>query len=148
MEFILLAASVPTCWSERVRDTELAWLQDGLGPRTTDALVKRAEYWYSALFVEPGLVETSYRITLPGDEDVAAPCGTCSNVCVFGAGVGKEPFEVTPERASNVATVGGALTLTDGATEGFIRKLLIGWPVSRTCSIGQGCCIPLQGASP
>jgi hypothetical protein len=71
MEFILLPALVPTSWSERVRDTEFAWLQDGLGPRTTDAVVKRAEYWYSALFVEPGLVETSYRITLPSDEDVA-----------------------------------------------------------------------------
>ena len=71
MEFILLAALVPTACSERVRYTELAWLQDGLGPRTTDAVVERAEYCYSALFVEPGLVETSYRITLPNDEDVA-----------------------------------------------------------------------------
>ena len=32
MEFILFAALVPTAWSERVRDTELAWLQEGLGP--------------------------------------------------------------------------------------------------------------------
>ena len=55
MEFILLAALVPTSWSERVRDSELAWLQDGLGPRTTDTVVERAEHWYSALFVEPGL---------------------------------------------------------------------------------------------
>ena len=70
MEFILLAALVPTSWSERVRGTELAWLQDRLGPRTTDAVVERAEHWYSALFVEPGLVETSYRITLPSDVDV------------------------------------------------------------------------------
>ena len=70
MEFILLAALVPTACSERVRYTELAWLQDGLGPRTTDAVVERAEYCYSALFVEPGLVETSYRITLPNSMDV------------------------------------------------------------------------------
>ena len=70
MEFILLAALVPTSWSERVRDTELAWLHAGLGARTATAVVQRAEDWYGTLFVSPGLVATSYRITLPGDEDV------------------------------------------------------------------------------
>jgi hypothetical protein len=70
MEFILLAALVPTAWSERVRDTELAWLQEGLGPRTATAVVQRAEDWYGALFVSTKVVETSYRITLPSDEDV------------------------------------------------------------------------------
>ena len=70
MEFILLAALVPTAWSERVRDTEFAWLQEGLGPTTANAVVQRAEDWYGTLFVSPGLVETSYRITLPSDEDV------------------------------------------------------------------------------
>ncbi len=70
MELILFAALVPATWSERVRATELAWLQHGLGPSTAKAVVERAEQWYAALFVEPGLVETSYRITLPNDEDV------------------------------------------------------------------------------
>ena len=70
MEFILLAALVPTAWSERVHDTELAWLHEGLGARTADAVIARAEHWYETLFVSPGLVATSYRITLPSDEDV------------------------------------------------------------------------------
>jgi hypothetical protein len=70
MEFILLAALVPAAWSERVRDTELAWLKQGLGARTANDVVERAEHWYGALFVAPGLVETSYRITLPSDADV------------------------------------------------------------------------------
>ena len=70
MEFILLAALVPTAWSERVRDTELAWLQEELGARTAAAVVQRAEDWYGVLFVASGLVETSYRITLPSDADI------------------------------------------------------------------------------
>ena len=70
MEFILLAALVPTAWSERVRDTELAWLHAGLGARTATAVVQRAEDWYGALFVSTKVVETSYRVTLPSDEDV------------------------------------------------------------------------------
>ena len=71
MELILFAALVPATWSERVRDTELAWLHQGLGPSTANAVIERAEHWYGALVVEPGLVETSYRITLPNEEDVA-----------------------------------------------------------------------------
>ncbi|MFY9974669.1 MAG: DUF4400 domain-containing protein [Chromatiaceae bacterium] len=71
MELILFAALVPATWSERVRDTELAWLHQGLGPTTAQAVIERAEQWYGALFVEPGLVATSYRITLPNDQDVA-----------------------------------------------------------------------------
>ena len=59
MEFILLAALVPTAWSERVRDTELAWLHAGLGTRTATAVVQRAEDWYGALFVSTKVVETS-----------------------------------------------------------------------------------------
>ena len=55
MEFILLAALVPTAWSERVRDTELAWLHEGLGPRTATAVVQRAEDWYGALFALPAI---------------------------------------------------------------------------------------------
>ncbi|WP_207148306.1 DUF4400 domain-containing protein [Thiococcus pfennigii] len=70
MELILFAALVPAGWSEQVRATELAWLHEGLGPRTADAVVGRAEQWFEALFVAPGLVETSYRITLPSDADV------------------------------------------------------------------------------
>ena len=70
MELILFAALVPATWSERVRDTELAWLHQGLGPSTANAVIERAEHWYGALFVEPGLVATSYRITLPNEEDV------------------------------------------------------------------------------
>ena len=70
MELILFAALVPATWSERVRATELAWLHQGLGPSTAKAVVERADDWYGTLFVEPGLVETSYRITLPNDEDV------------------------------------------------------------------------------
>ena len=70
MELILFAALVPATWSERVRDTEQAWLHQGLGPSTANAVIKHAEDWYGALFVEPGLVETSYRITLPNDADV------------------------------------------------------------------------------
>jgi hypothetical protein len=69
MEFILLAALVPAAWSERVRVPELAWLQEGLGANTAQAVVERAEHWYRILFVSPGLVETSYRITLPSDAD-------------------------------------------------------------------------------
>jgi hypothetical protein len=71
MELILFAALVPATWSERVRDTELAWLHQGLGPTTANAVIERAEHWYGALVVESGLVETSYRITLPNEEDVA-----------------------------------------------------------------------------
>jgi hypothetical protein len=70
MEFVLFAALVPAVWSERVSDTELTWLKEGLGTRTADAVVERAEHWYGTLFVAPGLVETSYRITLPSDIDV------------------------------------------------------------------------------
>jgi len=70
MEFVLFAAMVPASWSERVHDTELAWLKEGLGTRTANAVVERADGWYGALFVAPGLVETSYRITLPSDADV------------------------------------------------------------------------------
>jgi len=70
MEFILFAALVPAAWSEQVRDTELAWLQQGLGTRTANVVVERAEHWYEKLFVAPGLVATSYRITLPSDADV------------------------------------------------------------------------------
>jgi hypothetical protein len=53
-----------------VRATELAWLHQGLGPSTAKAVIERADYWYGDLFVAPGLVETSYRIILPSDEDV------------------------------------------------------------------------------
>jgi len=70
MELILFAALVPASWSERVRNTELAWLHQGLGPSTASAVIERAEDWYGALVVAPGLVETSYRITLPSDVDV------------------------------------------------------------------------------
>jgi len=70
MEFVLFAALVPASWSEWVRDTELTWLHEGLGVRTANAVVERAEHWYAKLFVAPGLVATSYRITLPGDADV------------------------------------------------------------------------------
>jgi len=70
MEFILFAALVPATWSERVRDMEFAWMREGLGATTANAVVERAEHWYGTLFVSPGLVETSYRITLPNDEDV------------------------------------------------------------------------------
>jgi hypothetical protein len=70
MEFILFAALVPASWSERIHDTELAWLQEGLGTRTADAVVERAEHWYGTLFVAPGLVTVSYRITLPSEKDV------------------------------------------------------------------------------
>jgi hypothetical protein len=36
-----------------------------------NAVVERADRWYAVLFVSPGLVETSYRITLPSEADVA-----------------------------------------------------------------------------
>lgn len=71
MELILFAALVPATWSQQVRDTERAWLHQGLGPGTANAVIARAEHWYGALVVEPGLVETSYRITLPNAADVA-----------------------------------------------------------------------------
>ena len=77
MELILFAALVPATWSERVRDTERAWLHQGLGPSTANAVIERAEHWYAALFVEPGLVATSYRVTLPNEEDVD-PAGALS----------------------------------------------------------------------
>jgi len=70
MEFILFAALVPASWSEWVRDMEFAWMQKGLGVHTANAVVERAQHWYGALVVYPGLVETSYRITLPSDTDV------------------------------------------------------------------------------
>jgi hypothetical protein len=70
MEFVLFAALVPASWSERVRDTELAWLHEGFGARTANAVVERVERWYRTLFVAPGLVETSYRITLSSEVDV------------------------------------------------------------------------------
>jgi len=69
MEFVLFAALVPASWSEMVRDTELSWLHEGLGAKTANAVVERAEHWYGALFVVPGLVDISYRITLPNDAD-------------------------------------------------------------------------------
>ncbi len=70
MELVVFAALVPAAWSQRVRDTELAWLNEGLGAATAQAVVARTEHWYGTLFVDPGLVETSYRITLPSDADV------------------------------------------------------------------------------
>jgi hypothetical protein len=70
MEFVLFAALVPASWSEQVRDTELAWLQDGLGARTADAVVERAEHWYGMLFVSTEMIETSYWVTMPSDADV------------------------------------------------------------------------------
>ena len=70
MEFILFAALVPASWSERVRETELAWLKQGLGARTANDVVERAEHWYGMLFVATEVVETSYRIALPSDLDV------------------------------------------------------------------------------
>jgi hypothetical protein len=70
MELILLAALIPSEWSERVQATELEWLQEGLGPDRTQSVVARADRWYAVLFVGPGLVDTSYRITLPSDADV------------------------------------------------------------------------------
>jgi len=70
MELILFAALVPAAWSERVRDMEMVWLHDGLGAHTADAVAERAQHWYDTLFVSVGLVETSYRITLPSDADV------------------------------------------------------------------------------
>jgi len=71
MELVLLAALVPASWSEAVRDTENAWLQQGLGAEGANAVVARAESWYERLFVESGLVAASYRLTLPTDQDVA-----------------------------------------------------------------------------
>jgi len=53
-----------------VRTTELAWLHEGLGPSTADAVVERTEDWYDTLFVTPGLVATSYRITVPNEDAV------------------------------------------------------------------------------
>jgi hypothetical protein len=70
MELILLAALIPSEWSERVQATELEWLQEVLGPDRTRRVVARADRWYGVLFVSPGLVATSYRITLPSDTDV------------------------------------------------------------------------------
>jgi hypothetical protein len=49
---------------------EFAWMREGLGATTANAVVERAEHWYGTLFISPGLVETSYRITLPSDADV------------------------------------------------------------------------------
>ena len=45
-------------------------MHEGLGARTATAVVQRAEDWYGALFVSTKVVETSYRITLPSEEDV------------------------------------------------------------------------------
>ena len=70
MELIVFAALVPAAWSQQVRDTELAWLHEGLGAATADAVVARTEHWYGTLFVAPGLVASSYRITLPSEADV------------------------------------------------------------------------------
>jgi hypothetical protein len=70
MELILLAALVSVSWSERVQRTEGAWLAAGLGPRAAAAVVARAHAWYERLFVATGLVEASYRVTLPNDADV------------------------------------------------------------------------------
>jgi hypothetical protein len=70
VEFVLFAALVPADWSEQVRDTELTWLHEGLGARTANAVVERAEHWYGMLFISTEVVETSYRITLPSDADV------------------------------------------------------------------------------
>jgi hypothetical protein len=53
-----------------VQATERAWLQEGLGADRARIVVERADRWYATLFVTPGLVETSYRITLPSEADV------------------------------------------------------------------------------
>ncbi len=71
MELVLFAALVPADWSERVRDTERAWLQTGLGKETSNAVAARTERWYGTLFVDPGLVDAIYRITLPSPDDVS-----------------------------------------------------------------------------
>ncbi len=70
MELVLLAALIPSTWSQRVQATERAWLQEGLGADRARIVVERADRWYATLFVTPGLVETSYRITLPSEADV------------------------------------------------------------------------------
>ena len=56
MELVVFAALVPAAWSQQVRDTELAWLHQGLGAATAQAVVARTEHWYGMLFVAPGLV--------------------------------------------------------------------------------------------
>jgi hypothetical protein len=71
MELVLLAALVPASWSETVRATERAWLEQGLGADGAKAVVMQAEDWYERLFVASGLVAASYRLTLPTDQDVA-----------------------------------------------------------------------------
>jgi len=75
MELVLLAALIPSTWSQRVQATERAWLQEGLGPDRARVVVERADRWYTTLFVTPGLVETSYRITLPSEADVRHAAG-------------------------------------------------------------------------
>jgi hypothetical protein len=71
MELTLLAALVPASWSERVQHTERTWLAAGLGPSAAAAIVARADAWHDRLFVATGLVEASYRMTLPSAADVA-----------------------------------------------------------------------------
>lgn len=78
MEFILFAALVPASWSEQVRDTELPWLQKGLGARTANAVVERTERWYGTLFVAPnGWPKSRELLELaqgnPGDTNADGP---------------------------------------------------------------------------
>jgi hypothetical protein len=71
MELVVLAALVPVSWSERVRETEAAWLRAGLGEATAGAVRASARSWFERLFVEPGLVDGTYALLLPGPRDLA-----------------------------------------------------------------------------
>jgi hypothetical protein len=70
MELVLLAALVPESWSETVRATERAWLEQGLGAAGAKAVVTQAEDWYERLFVATGMVAASDRLVLPSAQDI------------------------------------------------------------------------------
>ena len=69
MEFLLFSSLVPTDWAERMREQETRWLVEEMQPRTAERIVTTAQDWYGRLFLRTGLVELSYRLLLPDDED-------------------------------------------------------------------------------
>jgi len=69
LEFILIAALIPSRWSERQREIEVRWLIDAMGPVAAAHITHDAQAWYGAWFLRTGIVDATYDLFLPDDED-------------------------------------------------------------------------------
>jgi hypothetical protein len=69
MEFVVLAALVPTEWAAEVRAAELAALHGSLAPTTVSTVLARAADWYATLCVDSGLEAAVRNLLLPTTAD-------------------------------------------------------------------------------